>query len=239
MSDTPVIDAQVHAYQRDHPERPWLGFLHGPDEVTGDDMVATMDEVGVDGALLVSPYSMYRYDASYALEVQQFSFWVLRCRSLRLGWLVSSVGGAGRGVSGRQARQRLGTRRRLFEHLRTVTEYITGPSAFAMAFFLFGSPSAPAVTVLDDVADLSLGVGGCASAYAPDPCVDVFGSESCVPCGTAEQLRRNRQEAAYLFAGLALASAKFPPFGFLFGGIALGAHVMSYHTANAMADAGC
>ena len=32
-------------------------------------MVAAMDAVGVDGALLVSPYSMYRYDASYALEV--------------------------------------------------------------------------------------------------------------------------------------------------------------------------
>jgi predicted TIM-barrel fold metal-dependent hydrolase len=28
-----------------------------------------MDTVGVDGALLVSPYTMYRYDASYALEV--------------------------------------------------------------------------------------------------------------------------------------------------------------------------
>jgi predicted TIM-barrel fold metal-dependent hydrolase len=28
-----------------------------------------MDAVGVDGALLVSPFSMYRYDASYALEV--------------------------------------------------------------------------------------------------------------------------------------------------------------------------
>ena len=69
MSDAPVIDAQVHAYERDHPGRPWLGFLHGPDEVTGDDMVVAMDEVGVDGALLVSPYSMYRYDASYALEV--------------------------------------------------------------------------------------------------------------------------------------------------------------------------
>jgi len=69
MSDDPVIDAQVHAYERDRPERPWLGFLHGPDEVTGDDMVAAMDEVGVDGALLVSPFSMYRYDASYALEV--------------------------------------------------------------------------------------------------------------------------------------------------------------------------
>ena len=28
-----------------------------------------MDAVGVDGALLVSPFSLYRYDASYALEV--------------------------------------------------------------------------------------------------------------------------------------------------------------------------
>jgi predicted TIM-barrel fold metal-dependent hydrolase len=28
-----------------------------------------MDAVGVDGAVLVSPFSMYRYDASYALEV--------------------------------------------------------------------------------------------------------------------------------------------------------------------------
>jgi len=28
-----------------------------------------MDAVGVDGALLVSPFTMYRYDASYALEV--------------------------------------------------------------------------------------------------------------------------------------------------------------------------
>ena len=66
---TPVIDAQVHAYERDRPGRPWIGFLHGPAEVTGDQMVAAMDEVGVDGAVLVSPYSMYRYDPSYALEV--------------------------------------------------------------------------------------------------------------------------------------------------------------------------
>lgn len=66
---TPVIDAQVHAYERDRPERPWIGHLAGPPEATGDQMVAAMDEVGVDGAILVSPYSMYRYDASYALEV--------------------------------------------------------------------------------------------------------------------------------------------------------------------------
>lgn len=68
-TQTPTIDSQVHAYERNRPERPWSGFLQGPDEVTGDDMVAAMDAVGVDGALLVSPFSMYRYDASYALEV--------------------------------------------------------------------------------------------------------------------------------------------------------------------------
>ena len=64
----PIIDAQVHAYERDRPGRPWVGTLAGPPEVTGSDMVAAMDAVGVDGAVLVSPYSMYRYDASYALQ---------------------------------------------------------------------------------------------------------------------------------------------------------------------------
>jgi predicted TIM-barrel fold metal-dependent hydrolase len=64
-----MIDSQVHAYERDNPDRPWIGSLQGPLEVTGDDMVAAMDAVGVDGALLVSPWSMYRFDASYALEV--------------------------------------------------------------------------------------------------------------------------------------------------------------------------
>jgi len=64
-----TIDSQVHAYERNHPGRPWAGFLHGPAQVTGDDMVKAMDAVGVDGAVLVSPYSMYRYDASYAIDV--------------------------------------------------------------------------------------------------------------------------------------------------------------------------
>ena len=66
-----TIDSQVHAYERNHPGRPWAGFLHGPAQVTGDDMVAAMDAVGVDGALLVSPYAMYRFDGSYALEVHK------------------------------------------------------------------------------------------------------------------------------------------------------------------------
>jgi L-fuconolactonase len=65
----PTLDSQVHAYERNHPGRPWAGVLHGPAEVTGDQMVTAMDAVGVDGAVLVSPFSMYRYDASYAVSV--------------------------------------------------------------------------------------------------------------------------------------------------------------------------
>ena len=68
-TESPTIDVQVHAYERNHPGRPWAGFLQGPDQVTGDDMVAAMNDVGVDGAILISPFSLYQYDASYALEV--------------------------------------------------------------------------------------------------------------------------------------------------------------------------
>jgi predicted TIM-barrel fold metal-dependent hydrolase len=42
-----------------------------PDHVTGDEMVAAMDKVGVDGAIFISAFSLYRYDSSYAVEVQR------------------------------------------------------------------------------------------------------------------------------------------------------------------------
>ena len=66
---TPIIDAQVHAYEADHPGRPWAAVLTGPPSANGVEMVAAMDAVGVDGAILVSAYTMYRYDPSFALEV--------------------------------------------------------------------------------------------------------------------------------------------------------------------------
>lgn len=66
-----TIDAQVHCYERNHPGRPWTAVLAGPPEVTGPDMVKAMDAVGVDGAILVSVYTMYRWDASYAVAVQK------------------------------------------------------------------------------------------------------------------------------------------------------------------------
>lgn len=66
---TPIIDAQVHAYERDHPGRPWAAVLTGPPSANGAEMVAAMDAAGVDGAILVSAYTMYRYDPGFALEV--------------------------------------------------------------------------------------------------------------------------------------------------------------------------
>lgn len=67
----PVIDSQVHSYAANTADRPWHAVPNWPDHVTGDEMVAAMDAVGVDGAILVSAFSMYRYDASYAVEVRE------------------------------------------------------------------------------------------------------------------------------------------------------------------------
>src|SRR5215208_5997056 len=67
----PIIDSQVHAYEANTPKRPWHNVPNWPDHVTGDEMVAAMDKVGVDGAIFISANSLYRYDASYAIEVQR------------------------------------------------------------------------------------------------------------------------------------------------------------------------
>jgi predicted TIM-barrel fold metal-dependent hydrolase len=67
----PIIDSQVHAYEANTPKRPWHSVPNWPDHVTGDEMVAAMDKVGVDGAIFISAFSLYQYDASYAVEVQR------------------------------------------------------------------------------------------------------------------------------------------------------------------------
>ena len=66
-----IIDSQVHVYEANTPKRPWHRVPNWPDHVTGDEMVAAMDKVGVDGAIFISSFSMYQYDASYAVEVQR------------------------------------------------------------------------------------------------------------------------------------------------------------------------
>ena len=64
-----IIDSQVHAYEANTPKRLWATVPNWPPHVTGDEMVAAMDKVGVDGAIFISSFSMYRYDGSYAEEV--------------------------------------------------------------------------------------------------------------------------------------------------------------------------
>lgn len=66
-----IIDSQVHAYEANTPERPWKSVPNWPDHATGDEMVEAMDKVGVDGAIFISAFSMYQFDASYAVEVQK------------------------------------------------------------------------------------------------------------------------------------------------------------------------
>src|SRR3954447_8861512 len=66
-----IIDSQVHVYEANTPKRPWRSVPNWPDHVTGDEMVAAMDKVGVDGAIFISPFAMYGYDGSYSVEVQR------------------------------------------------------------------------------------------------------------------------------------------------------------------------
>jgi predicted TIM-barrel fold metal-dependent hydrolase len=66
-----IIDSQIHAYEANTPKRPWHSKPNWPPHVTGDEMVAAMDATGVDGAIFVSAFGLYQYDASYAIEVQK------------------------------------------------------------------------------------------------------------------------------------------------------------------------
>ncbi len=66
-----IIDAQIHAYEANTPKRPWHNVPNWPPSATGDEQVAAMDKLGIDGAIFISSFSMYQYDASYAVEVQK------------------------------------------------------------------------------------------------------------------------------------------------------------------------
>ena len=66
-----IIDSQVHAYEANTPKRPWKNMRNWPPSATGDETVAAMDKLGIDGAIFISAASLYGYDASYAVEVQR------------------------------------------------------------------------------------------------------------------------------------------------------------------------
>src|SRR4029077_7676546 len=60
LSPMTIIDSQVHAYEANTPRRPWLNVPNWPPHVTGDEMVAAMDRVGVDGSIFISAFSLYQ-----------------------------------------------------------------------------------------------------------------------------------------------------------------------------------
>ena len=67
-----IIDAQVHPYGRRHPDSPAArGPGAGPLEVNGDHLVTAMDELGIDGAICVSPWGEYHTDTSFAESVHK------------------------------------------------------------------------------------------------------------------------------------------------------------------------
>ena len=66
-----IIDSQVHAYEANTPKRPWKNVPNWPASATGDETVAAMDKLGIDGAIFISAFSLYGYDASYAVQVQR------------------------------------------------------------------------------------------------------------------------------------------------------------------------
>ena len=60
----PIIDSQIHPYEANTPRRPWVSTPNWPPGATADENVAAMDKLGIDGAILISAFSMYRYDAT-------------------------------------------------------------------------------------------------------------------------------------------------------------------------------
>ena len=109
-----TIDVQVHAYEHNHPGRPWAAQLHGPQSANGEEMVAAMDEVGVDAAMIVSTFNLYRFDPSYALSVYE--------RFLRETFVTAAMQ-AGRGVP------------QAIENRRLFTEYPGAVARLLEGFF--------------------------------------------------------------------------------------------------------
>ena len=66
-----IIDSQIHAYEANTPKRPWASVPNWPPSATGDEQVEAMDKLGIDGAIFISAFATYRYDGSYAVEVQR------------------------------------------------------------------------------------------------------------------------------------------------------------------------
>src|SRR5438876_39039 len=61
-----IIDSQIHAYEANTPKRPWRSVPNWPPSATGEEQLAAQDKLGIDGAIFISAFSIYGYDARSA-----------------------------------------------------------------------------------------------------------------------------------------------------------------------------
>jgi predicted TIM-barrel fold metal-dependent hydrolase len=66
-----IIDSQVHAFDDPDADVPWLTPSNRFLKVDGAGMVAAMDAVGVAGAVMISPFGVYRYDTRFIVRLGQ------------------------------------------------------------------------------------------------------------------------------------------------------------------------
>ena len=64
-----IIDSQIHTYEANTPKRPWHSVRNWPQSATGDETVAAMHRLDIDGAIFISAFSLYRYDASHRRRI--------------------------------------------------------------------------------------------------------------------------------------------------------------------------
>jgi len=91
---SPVVDAQVHVWRPEAPDRPWppggaerARAMHRPQPITGSGLLAEMRDAGVDRAVLVPPFfEGYRNDYAVACATEApESFRVMARVDLRTG----------------------------------------------------------------------------------------------------------------------------------------------------------
>lgn len=61
-----IIDSQVHCYDRPRPDASWTTQSPELFKADGGEMAVAMAAVGVTGAIMVSPFSVYGFDTGYA-----------------------------------------------------------------------------------------------------------------------------------------------------------------------------
>jgi predicted TIM-barrel fold metal-dependent hydrolase len=72
-----IIDSQVHAYEANTPKRPGHSVPNWPAHVTGDEMVAAMDKVGVDGAIFISAFSLLAGSVEVIVVAETLPAWLV------------------------------------------------------------------------------------------------------------------------------------------------------------------